>query len=622
MWSWPRSKWSSCRSRTGSRTASPPTPPGRTHILPSRTRRSPCSTSSSGSPGGRCQHGSSDSIPEPARSGAATASGVRARAQPAVPIGAGAGGRAGGGAAPARGVVPGHGEDAGLRRRGRPGLRPLPALRVPAPRRRQGRRTGGDPEQAWPARRGRVADHAHAPRDGGADGLRNQVARPRRRGHPLAPRALGRARLPIWPGRRGDPPQRAHLLGVRRLRRHDLRPALPARAAVRAGGRPDHGRHRHAVRPGHGRGVRLHRQPGGAARLAPHPLLPPPTPRTHLGSLAPIVVARLASCVMRVIVEVERSGFVESQHFGAVAVADAEGTVVAAAGDPELAIYLRSCAKPLQAMAVLGLDVERELGLGQLALAGAAGSHSGEPEHVASVRKVLAAAGLDESALRCPPALPSNREARRAAEAPAAVYHNCSGKHAYMLAGAVARGWEIERYIEPEHPLQAVVSDTVADFAGAAIEHVGVDGCGVPVHVLPLRALATAYARIGHRAAAGGGPVAALVEAARRHPVMISGTGELDTRLLEVTGGRVLGKAGAEGASAAVNLDTNQGVAVKVLDGAVRARGPALLAALAALGWLDERELEAVLPVAATPIMGGGRQVGSVRPATIELTTG
>src|SRR6266511_2705091 len=104
-----------------------------------------------------------------------------------------------------------------------------------------------------------------------------------------------------------------------------------------------------------------------------------------------------------------------------------------------------------------------------------------------------------------------------AAEAPAAVYHNCSGKHAYMLAGAVARGWEIERYIEPEHPLQAVVSDTVADFAGAAIEHVGVDGCGVPVHVLPLRALATAYARIGHRAAAGGGPAAALVEAARRH---------------------------------------------------------------------------------------------------------
>jgi L-asparaginase II len=325
---------------------------------------------------------------------------------------------------------------------------------------------------------------------------------------------------------------------------------------------------------------------------------------------------------MRVIVEVDRSGFVESQHFGVVAVADAEGTVVAATGDPDLPIYLRSCAKPLQAVAVLGLGVERELGLGPLALAGAAGSHSGEPEHIASVRKVLAAAGLDESALRCPPALPSNAEARRAAEAPAAVYHNCSGKHAYMLAGAVARGWEIERYTEPEHPLQAVVADTVADFAGAAIEHIGVDGCGVPVHVLSLRALATAYARIGHRAAAGDVQAAPLVEAVRRHPVMISGTGQLDTRLLEVTGGRLLSKAGAEGASAAVNLDTGHGVAVKVLDGAPRARGPALMAALTALGWLDERELQEVLPAAVTPVIGGGQQVGSVRPATIELDAG
>ena len=323
---------------------------------------------------------------------------------------------------------------------------------------------------------------------------------------------------------------------------------------------------------------------------------------------------------MQVFVEVERSGFVESQHLGIAVVADAGGAVLAAVGDPDLRIYLRSCAKPLQALAVWGLGVSRELGLGALALAGAAGSHSGEPEHVASVRKVLAAAGLDESALRCPAALPFNPEARRQAEGPAAVYHNCSGKHAYMLAGAVTRGWEIERYTEPEHPLQAVVSDTVADFAGAAIEHVGVDGCGVPVHALPLSALATAYARIGARAADGDEGAAALVEAARRHPVMIAGTGELDTRLLEVTGGRVLSKAGAEGASAAVNLATNQGLAVKVLDGAVRARGPALLAALQALGWLDERELEAALEAAVSPVLGGGEPVGAVRPAAVDLS--
>ncbi len=322
---------------------------------------------------------------------------------------------------------------------------------------------------------------------------------------------------------------------------------------------------------------------------------------------------------MQVLVQVERSGFVESQHLGAVVVADATGSVLATAGDPELRVYLRSCAKPLQALAVWGLGVERELGLGPLALAGAAGSHSGEAEHAASVRKVLAAAGLDEGALRCPPALPRNLQARRQAEGPAAVFHNCSGKHAYMLAGAVVGGWETERYTAPEHPLQAVVSDAVADFAGAAIEHVGVDGCGVPVHALPLSAMATAYARIGARAARGDEGAVALVGAVRRYPVMVSGTGELDTRLLEVTGGRVLSKAGAEGASAAVDLATNQGLAVKVLDGAVRARGPALLAALRALGWLAEHELEAVLPTVVTSVSGGGEPVGSVRPAAFEL---
>ncbi|HZD02517.1 MAG TPA: asparaginase [Actinomycetes bacterium] len=322
---------------------------------------------------------------------------------------------------------------------------------------------------------------------------------------------------------------------------------------------------------------------------------------------------------MQVLVEVERAGFIESRHLGAVVVADADGAVRAAVGDPDMAVYLRSCAKPLQALAVWGLGVERDLGLDSLALAGAAGSHAGEPEHVASVRKVLAAAGLQEGALRCPPALPLDADARREASGPAAIYHNCSGKHAYMLAGAVARRWDTERYTAPEHPVQAVVSDTITDFAGVAIEHVGVDGCGVPVHALPLRGLATAYARLGARAAAGDEGPAELVAALRWHPVMISGKGRLDTVLLEATGGRVLSKAGAEGSSAAVNLASGQGLAVKVQDGAPRARGPALVAALRALGWLDEGELEMILPAATSPVLGGGEPVGAVRPATLEL---
>ena len=254
-----------------------------------------------------------------------------------------------------------------------------------------------------------------------------------------------------------------------------------------------------------------------------------------------------------------------------------------------------------------------------MALAGACGSHNGEPDHVASVRKVLEAAGLDETALRCPPVLPTDRTARARVDGPAAVYHNCSGKHAYMLAGSVVRGWAPERYTEPDHPLQAVVGDALSDFAGAAVEHVGVDGCGVPVHAMPLRGLATAYARLGARAGAGDEGPAAVVEAVRRHPFMLSGTGQLDTLLVEATGGRVLAKVGAEATYGAVDLSTGTGLALKVLDGAPRARAAALLAALRALDWLDDTEWDAVIASATVEIHGGGLPVGAVRPAELTL---
>jgi L-asparaginase II len=320
-----------------------------------------------------------------------------------------------------------------------------------------------------------------------------------------------------------------------------------------------------------------------------------------------------------VLAEVERSGFVESRHLGVVAACDADGELLAAAGDPELVVYPRSCSKPFQALAVRELGVETELGLGEVALAGACGSHNGEPDHVTSVRKVLEAAGLEESSLRCPPAMPTNRRARERVAAPAAVYHNCSGKHAYMLAGSVVRGWAPERYTAPDHPLQAVVADTLSDFAGVAIEQVGVDGCGVPVHAIAVRGLATAYARLGALAAAGEQGPRAVVEAVRRHPFMLAGSGQLDTLLLEATGGRVLAKVGAEATYAAVDLASGTGLALKVLDGAPRARAAALLAAVRALGWLDDRQWQAVLPAATVEIHGGGQVVGAVRPAGLDL---
>jgi L-asparaginase II len=107
---------------------------------------------------------------------------------------------------------------------------------------------------------------------------------------------------------------------------------------------------------------------------------------------------------MQVLVEVERSGFVESQHLGAVAVCDTAGTLLLAAGDPDMTIYPRSSTKPFQALACHRLGTGERFGLDDQALAIACGSHQGEPRQVEAVLKVLAAAGLDEDDLGCPPA--------------------------------------------------------------------------------------------------------------------------------------------------------------------------------------------------------------------------
>jgi L-asparaginase II len=320
---------------------------------------------------------------------------------------------------------------------------------------------------------------------------------------------------------------------------------------------------------------------------------------------------------MQVLVEVERSGFVESQHLGAVAVCDQAGTVLLAAGDPDLMVLPRSSTKPFQALAGHRLGTGERLGLGDEALAIACGSHQGEPAHVEAVLAILAAAGLSEDDLRCPPALPRDPEALAAAGGgERRAFHNCSGKHAWMLATAVTRGWTTDRYLAPDHPLQAVITDTVVELAGTAAGHIGIDGCGAPVHALPLRGLATAFARL---AGGGGGEPTAVVTALRRHPSMIAGSGRLDTRLLEATRGRLLAKVGAEAVYGVVNLATGQGAALKVVDGGARAAVPALLAVLDALGWLDEAERGALVDLAVTEVLGGGKPVGSVRPAKVAL---
>jgi L-asparaginase II len=290
-------------------------------------------------------------------------------------------------------------------------------------------------------------------------------------------------------------------------------------------------------------------------------------------------------------------------HFGAVVVVDAGGTVIASLGDPNMAIYPRSSNKPLQAAAMLEAGVS--LTAEQLALACA--SHDGTPRHVAVVESTLASVGLDPSALENTadyPIDPASAERLIAGGVRrAALTMNCSGKHAAMVATCVINGWPVGGYLSPDHPLQQAITEYIATATGA-VAAVGVDGCGAPAHVVDLTGLARAFGAIATERGA-------IWEAMTTYPELVGGERRDVTRLMRAVPGS-MAKDGAEGVFAAA-LPGGVAAAVKVADGASRASGVVIAAALATAGVeVDPESL-------GEPIRGHGQPVGRVRPTLEDL---
>lgn len=310
-----------------------------------------------------------------------------------------------------------------------------------------------------------------------------------------------------------------------------------------------------------------------------------------------------------VLVEAVRSGLVESVHHGAVVVLDKVGEVVAEAGDIDSPYFARSALKPLQSVGMLlaGLDVDAA----DLAIVTA--SHSGAPEHVERVRALLAAGGLSEDDLGCPPGMPLGRPERAAFAAaggkPSRLTMNCSGKHAGMLRTCQAAGWPTDGYRRRAHPLQEALAETTADLTGEMLGPTGVDGCGAPAMTGSLRGLATAYVRLV--IAEDGTSERRVADAMRAHPTLIGGVGRDDTRLMSAVPGLVA-KEGAEGVIAAAAPGVGA-VVVKIADGSNRARTPVLVAGLRRLGLGAGAEREVFDELAEPVVTGGGEPVGALR---------
>jgi L-asparaginase II len=318
-----------------------------------------------------------------------------------------------------------------------------------------------------------------------------------------------------------------------------------------------------------------------------------------------------------------RDGLVESVHYGSAIATAADGTILAMAGAPLTPFYPRSSLKPLQAVAMVraGLNLPADL------LALTAASHSGGAKHRGGTQRILAMHGLAVSDLENSTDLPYGASERedwlRTGFLATQLTQNCSGKHAAMAATCVINGWPVKGYLDPSHPLQQLVAATITELTGEEPFARSTDGCGTPLFALTLRGMARAFGAIAAAAATAnssagtshdGGTAPLPAEAAvglamRQHPDMVAGERRDVTTLMRLLPGSVA-KDGFEGVQL-VGLPDGRAVAVKISDGGDRARMPATVHVLEALG-VDTAPLAGI---SHAPVLGGGHTVGLLQPA-------
>jgi L-asparaginase len=271
-----------------------------------------------------------------------------------------------------------------------------------------------------------------------------------------------------------------------------------------------------------------------------------------------------------------REGIPESTHRVQAAVCDVRGRVLSVAGSPETATFVRSALKPFQALAVTTTGTLERYNLSDRDLAIICSSHHGRIEQVRQVFNILWRSDVDPSALQCP--IPAGKQSP--------LQYNCSGKHAGMLAVCQQRQWPLNSYLQYNHPVQKLILTQVAELMRMPGEELirAHDDCGAPTYFVQLGQMATLYAQL-----ASGDNLAMerIVRAMTHHPAMVAGEGEFDTELMRLSEGELVSKAGAEGIQCIGRVGEGMGLAIKVMDGAKRAKYAVAIHLLKQMGWIS-----------------------------------
>jgi L-asparaginase II len=322
------------------------------------------------------------------------------------------------------------------------------------------------------------------------------------------------------------------------------------------------------------------------------------------------------------LVEEYRGGVLENVHFGAIAIVDEKGNLLYSAGDPEHVTFLRSAAKPFQAIPAMKRRIDEVYGLTGHETALFAASHRGEAYHIDALESMLHKTGIKEEALHCCATYPLNEDAKaqrhRDHEAKRKIFHNCSGKHSGLIALCKHMGWDEHTYYDPKHPVQQEIVQTlayIAEVPEASIPQ-GVDGCGLPIFALPLHKIAYAFMKLACpdliEDADTRDAAARLARLMNEYPDMIADTKFVCSELLKDS--NLTAKGGAKGVYGIGLRKERLGISLKVSDGSEQVWPCIIASILESIGYGNRETIDRLYKLVPNTIVNdGGTEVGERR---------